>query len=262
MKRNYAPVLILLTTVFGAIALTALRYYQLWHCMDENGLLIRGSRVAWGFVGLIAVVIAALVLLLVGLDKTDKSEASFRGSMVWNLLSAAAAAALMVGCALRSFATPLNDTAHLMIYTAGVAFGALLVISDALRIWGKKSNLFLLLLPCLFLAARLIFDFKDWSHDPIIIDFCFKLLSSITAMLACFNLAGFPIGCGKRRTTILFCMLCFVFSSMTVSDCLLQKGCSIGDLIIYVSLGVWSLINGLMLLFRYPKPSLTEEPTE
>lgn len=249
MKRSTASVFVLLTTLVGALALTALRYYQLSNCMDENGLLIPGSRVIWGFVALGVLLIAALVLLIVRLDKTPGTDVCLHGGMFFNLLSAGAAAAIMAACAYCSVKTPLGDTVHLIIYTVGVAMGALLVISDALRIWGKRSNLALLLLPALFLAARLIFDFKQWSTDPIVIDFCFKLLASICAMLACFNLSGFPIRLGKKRTTVFFCMLAFAFSAMTAADYILHRNCPTRELALYASIGLWCFINGLMLLF-------------
>lgn len=248
MKRSTVSVFVLLTTLFGALALTALRYYQLSHCMDGNGLLIPGSRVAWGFVALGVFLIAALVVLIVRLDKSVGTDVNLHGSLIWNLLSAAAAAAFMAACAYYSTKAPLSDRLHLILYTVGVAIGALLVISDAVRLCGKRSSMILLLLPALFLAVRLIFDFKEWSCDPNVIDFSFKLLASVTAMLACFNLSGFPIRMGKKRTTIFMCMLAFAFSVMSVADYLLGW-CHFREMALYAAIGLWCFINGLMLLF-------------
>lgn len=262
MKRSKLSVWVFLTTILGAAALTALRYYQLARCMDAGGLLIRGSRVTWGYVGVSVLLIAALVLLIVKMDKTPGKEVHFHCGIGWNLLSAFAAAALMAGCGLCSLRTPMEDTVHLAVFTAGVLAGALLIISDALRIWGKSSNFLLLLIPTLFLGVRLIFDFKQWSTDPVVIDFCFRLLASVTTMLACFQLAGFPIGAAKKRTTVFFCMLSFVFSAITVSDWLLRK-CATRELVVYAALGVWCLINGMILLFgqkeELPETDSTEE---
>lgn len=249
MKRNYMPVLALLAAILGAIALAGLRYYQLLFCMDKNGLLARDSIIAWVFLAVIAVLIVALVLTIVRLDKSAGIEQDCHRSIFWHLCSAAAAAGLMAGCGYYALKIPVSDTLKLVLFSVGVVCAALLVISDALRIMGKSSNLILLLLPALFLAGKLVFDFKQWSYDPIVIDFCFKLLASITAMLACFNLAGFPIGIGRKRTTIFFCLLAFAFSVMLVPDCLLSRGCTVKELVVYVCLGLWCLINGLMLLF-------------
>lgn len=249
MKRTTAAVLALLTALLGAIAFAGLRYYQLWRCTDEAGLLIPGSPVVWCFAALGVIVILALVLLLVRLEKQPGTDLCFRGSMIWNLLSAAAGAALMCACALYSLKTPLNDTLRIILYTVGVAASALLVISDGLHMWGKKSHLLLYLIPTLFLAGKLIIDFKQWSCDPNVIDFCFKLLASVTGLLACFNLSGFPIGLGKRRATMFFCLLAFIFCSMTVSDYLLGVSCSTRELIFFAALGVWCLMQALQLLF-------------
>ncbi len=249
MKRNYMPVLALLSAIFGAIALAGLRYYQLMFCMDENGLLARDSSIAWIFLAVIAVLILVLVLTIVRLDRSAGVEQDCHRNIFWHLCSAAAAAGLMAGCGYYALKISVSDTLKLVLFSVGVICGALLIISDALRIMGKSSNFMLLLLPCLFLAGRLIFDFKQWSYDPIVIDFCFKLLASITAMIACFNLAGFPIGIGKKRATIFFCLLAFAFAAMLIPDYLLGCNCSISDLVIYLSMGLWCLINGLMLLF-------------
>ena len=264
MKQTTRAALALVTALLGAIALTGLRYYQLWHCMDENGLLIPGSRVAWGFVGLAVIGIAALVLLLVGLDRPVGTEKSLSCGLFPRLCSAAAAAGFMAACGLCSMKTQLSDLPHLIIFSAGVLCGALLVISDALRMMGKRSNFLLLLIPSVFLAAKLVIDFKNWSVDPNVIDFCFKLLASVTAMLACFNLAGFPLDLGKKRTTVFFCLLAFVFCTMTAADWLLQKNCPTQEFILYVSLGLWCLINGCILLFgkgdkvQLPAEEITE----
>ncbi len=249
MKRNYLPVLALLSAVFGAIALAGLRYYQLVFCMDENGLLARDSIIAWIFLAVIVILIVALVLTIVRLDKSAGVEQDCHRCIFWHLCSAAAAAGLMAGCGYYALKISVSDTLKLVLFSVGVVCGALLIISDALRIMGKSSNFMLLLLPCLFLAGKLVFDFKQWSYDPIVIDFCFKLLASVTAMIACFNLAGFPIGIGKKRATVFFCLLAFAFSAMLIPDCLVGRDCSIKELVIYLSMGLWCLINGLMLLF-------------
>lgn len=260
MKQSTRAVLALLTAVLGAIALTGLRYYQLWRCMDENGLLIPGSRVAWGFVALIVIGVAALVLLLVDTDRAPGTERCFITGILPKLCSALAAAGFMAGCAISSMNTQLGDTAHTVIFTVGVVCGALLVISDALRIMGRRSNFLLLLIPSVFLAAKLVIDFKNWSVDPNVIHFCFKLLASVTVMLACFNLAGFPLDLGKKRTTIFLCLLAFAFSAMTAADFILQRSCPLGEFLIYICLGVWCLVNGLILLFgkhgrEHPQPA-------
>lgn len=262
MKRTTAAVLALLTALLGAIAFAGLRYYQLWRCTDEAGLLIPGSPVVWGFVALGVVVILALVLLLVRLEKQPGTDLCFRGPMVWNFLSAAAVAALMAACALYSLRTPLSDTLRIVLYTAGVASAALLIINDALHMWGKKSHLLLTLIPTLFLAGKLIIDFKQWSCDPNVIDFCFKLLASICGMIACFNISGFPISLGKRRSTMFFCLLAFIFCSMTVADYLLGVNCSTRELIFYAALGAWCLIQALQLLFPAGDAKLQPEAPE
>lgn len=264
MKRNSMPVLALLSAIFGAIALAGLRYYQLLFCMDDNGLLARGSMIPWVFFAVIVVLIAALVLTLVRLDKSAGVEQDCHRGIFWHLCSAAAAAGLMAGCGYYALKVPVSDTLKLVLFSAGLVCAALLIISDALRIMGKSSHFLLLLLPCIFLAGKLVFDFKQWSYDPIVIDFCFKLLASIAAMLACFNLAGFPIGIGKKRATIFFCLLAFAFSAMLVPDCLLDCGCTIKELVIYISLGMWCLMNGLMLLFprKRDEEALTEPDPE
>lgn len=260
MKRNYMPILALLSAILGAIALAGMRYYQLAFCMDESGLLARGSIIIWLFAAVVAVLILALVLTIVRLDKSAGVEQDCHCNIFWHLCSAAAAAGLMAGCGYYALKIPVSDTLKLVLFSVGVICGALLIISDALRIMDKASNFMLLLLPCLFLAGKLVFDFKQWSYDPIVIDFCFKLLASITAMIACFNLAGFPIGVGRKRATIFFCLLAFAFSAMLIPDYLIGRDCSIGELVIYLSLGLWSLVNGLMLLF--PRADAAEANTD
>lgn len=247
MKRNFSTALILLSAILGAVSLMGLRYYQLFFCTDENGLLLHGSPVAWGFVALIVVVIAALLLLIVPLRGSDASDHCAGFGIVGHLLSAAAAVLLLVGCACRSLECSQGNSANLLLYSAGVLSGAMLIVNEALLLWGKRSNFLLVLLPCIFLVAKLIFDYKNWSTIPTVIDFCFMLFASVTAMLACFNRSGFLLGIGRLRTTVFFCMLSFVFSAMTVADFLYQT-LPVGEFLIFIALGLWCLFNGLLLL--------------
>ena len=47
------------------------------------------------------------------------------------------------------------------------------------------------MIPALFFAVRLIMDFRLWSQDPQILDYCFDLFALLSIMCATYYLGGF-----------------------------------------------------------------------
>lgn len=74
------------------------------------------------------------------------------------------------------------------------------------------------LMPVLYLLVKLMLNFKSWSTDPIILDYCFKLFALIFVLLAVYQGAGFQFDQGKPRKTLFYGMLAVFFCAAAIMD--------------------------------------------
>ena len=68
------------------------------------------------------------------------------------------------------------------------------------------------------LICRLIPEFRAWSIDPHLSDYCFRLFAMIAVMCTSFHLGGFALEKGKRRTTVFFCIAGIFFCAVSLAD--------------------------------------------
>lgn len=68
------------------------------------------------------------------------------------------------------------------------------------------------------LICRLIPEFRAWSIDPHLSDYCFRLFAMIAVMCASFQLGGFALNQGKRRMTVFFCVAGIFFCVLSLAD--------------------------------------------
>lgn len=229
--------------------------------MDEAGLLMRGSAMGYILAGFALLVLLLLELLCKRLNRLPGTEHCFSSATGYFIAAVAGAGALLFGCALQVLAGQTTG-----LYLGGIAAALLLLVAAFLRYFGKRVPVLLLLLPGLFLVVRLFLDFKSWSNDPAVIDFCFLLLASICILLSMINLAAFCFGVGKRRATVFWCMAAGVFTAMTLPDFLNAGSAGLSGLLIYGGLGVWCVGSGLQLLRgsvqnEEPEPDAAPEET-
>ena len=69
-----------------------------------------------------------------------------------------------------------------------------------------------------WLVARIIGDFKSWSTDPAVLDYCFQLFGLLCAMLGLFHASGFSADRGKRRITLFWSMTGVFFCAISLAD--------------------------------------------
>lgn len=68
------------------------------------------------------------------------------------------------------------------------------------------------------LICKLIPEFRAWSIDPHLSDYCFRLFAMIAVMCTSFHLGGFALEKGKRRTTVFFCIAGIFFCAVSLAD--------------------------------------------
>ena len=224
----------------GAAIGAAVRRWQLHTAFDGDGLVISGSPSTW-VLGILCAALAVLALILVRrLPKRCGYAESFSSETPEMIVSLAAAALLLAGCCLELVSAPGGINA--IVQFLGIASALCMGFVARQRYMGVVPKAAFHMLPCVYLVVRLIVDFKRWSVDPAVLDYCYALFASITAMCAVFHLGGFCFSQGRRRTTVFWCLLCVVFSAVTLADGGLSNALLSGGL------GLWAAVNGWELL--------------
>lgn len=68
------------------------------------------------------------------------------------------------------------------------------------------------------IICKLIPDFRIWSVDPLLTDYCFRLFALIAVMLVAFHLGGFVQDDGNRRLTVFYAICGTAFSIISFAD--------------------------------------------
>lgn len=236
MKAKTNRISIFLPFLIGAAAGAAVRRWQLSSAFDSDGLVISGSPSTW-VLGILCALLALLALILARrLTPRGGYVESFSSGTPEMLLSLAAAVLLLAGCAWDLVAEPRG--VNVLVQFLGIASALCIGVVARQRYLGVVPKAALHMLPCLYLVVRLIVDFKQWSVDPAVLDYCYTLFASITAMCAVFHLGGFCFSQGRRRTCVFWCFLCVVFSAVSLADG------GVSHMLLTGGMGLWAGVNG------------------
>lgn len=111
-------------------------------------------------------------------------------------------------------------------------------------------------LPVIYFLVKLLFSFRGWSTDPIILDYCFLLFASIFILLAFFRGAGFVFDQGKARRALFCAMGAVFFSAVALMDGLLSR--SFATVLTCIGALLWQL----PVLRLLPVPSAPDPKPE
>ena len=185
-------------------------YQILFHAgLDARGL---PKPTHWSHIGLLlltAAVAAALLLSLRALPKKE-TQATHRPTVFGGIgcVIAAVACLLFSPPAARTGLTATADTVARGICT--VMLGVLAFC----RFTGRKPFFLLHGILCLYLAFRMINQYRFWSADPQILEYCFYLCGYVALMLTAYQQAAFDAGFGNFKSLWLWssaaAFLCFV----------------------------------------------------
>lgn len=237
-KLGRTPAMVL--AVLSAVAAYGLRLRQLNTIYDESGYILAGAgRCFFTYFTIIMVILfAAYALLLRRRKKYSAIAAKSPGVFIASCVSALA----MVLGGVSMVASPEWDTDRML------AVGCLLtavcwIVTAMLRYRGSKISVWLFLVPVLFFAARLIVNFRFWSRDPAILDYCYNLFAHISQMCALLHLGGFSFDKGRRRTTVFFCLCGIFFGASALAGAQLREWCVTGGAMVWLLVYLWLLLR-------------------
>ncbi|MBO4212297.1 MAG: hypothetical protein J5878_06550 [Oscillospiraceae bacterium] len=248
MEHSHTAKILPPLALLSAIALTALRVFHLRNFFDSDGMLPAQSSVLLITVLACAGFFLVLTLFCLRLNRLPGTEACFPQWGVWAFPKFVAAALLLAGTVLLL----QNQTRMEAVWKYRITLvGAL---SAPAMVWTicsprrGKSIFPARLLPALFTVAALIFRFRTWSHDPLVIHITPALLAWVCCAMETMLLSGFPLGAGHRRSSVLFGLSAGIFTCMTMADYLLGQKTDIGEALTLLGLAVWCTSAALELL--------------
>lgn len=139
---------------------------------------------------------ALFALAAAALEKKSAYAALFRPMRRDLALSLLASGALGAGCAL-SFSG--GSTIARLICVVGVVGALFLAVAAVFRLRGVAPAAIFYVPATLFYVCRLFSDFRRWTVDPAILDYCFCLLALICFMLCTYHIGAFSFDHGARR---------------------------------------------------------------
>lgn len=235
--HRIAPILI---GAAGGLAGLALRCWQLTKGADITGRLRAGHPTGTVLAVYCAIAVIAAALLIRPMEKRSGYAESFSSERVMLLASELGAAALVMSAVMSLMAE--RGAVQLVIGGLGILAGFCIAVTAAQRYRGVIPPVGLHIIPCVYLAARLILVFKQWSVDPVVQDYCYALFASIASMCATYHLGGFCLGQGQRRLTTFWCVAGGFFSLIA------SVGTPASQRLFYCGICLWCLANAWQLL--------------
>ena len=246
-KLGRTPAMIL--TVLSAAAAYGLRLRQLHTAYDEAGQILSGA--GSGFFTFFTIFMAVLFAVYAWFLRPRKKYAALAGRSLPVMLCGCAAALCMVLGSAAMLLSPEWGTDRVLAL-GGFAAAACWLWTAMSCYNGKKTSVWPFLVPVLFFALRLVINFRFWSRDPAILDYCYKLFAHISVTCALLHLGSFCFDKGGRRVTVFF-SLCGVFFSAAS-----MAGARPREMLVMGGVALWLLTN-LWLLLRPGKKRSREE---
>lgn len=252
MEQKLGRIPVMILAALSAAAAYGLRLRQLQTIYDADGYIRKGA--GWCFFTyftILMVILYGVYALLLRRRKKDTAISLWSTGIL--IGGCAAALGLLLGSA-AMLLSPEGETDRLLA-AGGLVTAACWVVTAMLRYRGRKVSVWLFLVPVLFFMLRLIVNFRFWSRDPAILDYCYDLFAHISLMCALLHLGGFSFDMGRRRTTVFFCLCGIFFGAASLAGAQTREVCISGGAM------VWLLIH-LWLLLRPGKKRAAEEARE
>lgn len=230
MKGKRLP--LLLGTVLLGAAGFVLRGWQV-----RRGL-VAGDVSVWCLGVLCALAVAALALLCRRLEKRTVYTESFSSGTPELVVSLIAAALVLAGSV-----GQLVAGGGYVVSALGILASLCFAVTALQRSRGIVPLYVFHAAPCLYLVVKLILEFKQWSVDPAVLDYCFDLFFGISAMCAVFHLGGFSFDKGERRISVFWCLTAVVFAAVGLADGGVVRCLSLAGLGLWTGCNAWQLLE-------------------
>ena len=215
---------------------------------DETGLL-RRDHIAYYFLWVTVVTVPAVLFWQTRqLPGKMRCSSCFPASVPGAVGCWAAAAGLLMTAFTDLMFRP--DGLTVVSGVLGLLCFPALLLAGWSRLKGRRVSFVLHLAVCLHLTLRLLCQYRQWSGDPQLTDYCFRLLAGMSLMLFAYHRAAFDVNMGHYRAYV-FTGLCALFF------CCLSVPTG-GQKLFFVTMGAWAATN----LGAFPRRREREEKTD
>ncbi len=224
LKHENLPWLALLSGILGLLL-------RLWLLSTEND---KGFITRWHISEILLLVLTAGFLAVLffatrSLVQGSKYGFNFPASQIGGLCAALAA----VGIALVSATELMAAAATLerVCWMAGLPAAGCLAFAAHSRWKGLHPSMLFHTFLCVWLILVLVCQYRRWSADPQLENYCYQLFALVFAMISSYHRATFDANFGKRGSYAFFSLGCVYF-------CLLSMA-GPQDILLYLCLGIW-----------------------
>lgn len=240
MEQKFGRTPAMLLTVLSAAAAFGLRLRQLHTVYDETGHIISGA--GWSFFTVFTIVMVLLYAVYAWFLRPRKKYAALTGRGLPALAGGCAAALGMVLGSAAMLLSPEQGTDRILA-VGGFVTAACWLWTAMVRYRGGKPTVWLFLVPVLFFAMRLVINFRSWSRDPAILDYCYALFAHISITCALLHMGSFCFDKGGRRITVFFCLCGVFFGAASLAGARPREICITGGVILWLLTGLWLLLR-------------------
>lgn len=256
MEQKLGRMPAMIVTILAAVAAYFLRLNQLQHMYDETGRVIAGT--GKGFFTWFCVAVVLLFAAYAFLLRPRKKQQALSGRGTGLLLiTMAGAVGMVLGCA--AMVLDMEQEYDVLLAAGGIVAALCWAVVGLERYRGRKLPAALFMIPALFFAVRLIMDFRLWSQDPQILDYCFDLFALLSIMCATYYLGGFCFDQGKRRIAVFCCCCAIFFGASSIAGGRLREVAMTGGSMLWLTANLWTLLRPAR---KRPEDRTSAETTE
>lgn len=239
MRAKTNRKLILYLLIAAGAAGFLLRRWQLATAFDEEGLVIGGSPSIWVLAVFALIVTVLLAVMALGLRRRSVYTECFSSGTPETVLTVASAVLVLAGCILAM----VWGQRTAVVTALGVAAALSMAVIGMQRYRGVVPSAAIHLIPSAYLILALIVDFRRWSVDPTVLDYCYDLFAAIGAVCAMVNLMGFCFDKGRRRETVFWCLAGCFFSMVALGGLGVVHCLTTGGLAVFLGVNGWQLLE-------------------
>lgn len=210
---------------------------------DEKGLLT-ASPLGQVLLALLALTVPALLFYLTrSLSEARKYSFNFPASLPAAI--GTGLAALSIGIRSIIDLSISADAIDVLCGLLGIISATGLSFAAWCRYLGKRPNFLFHITVSIYLMFLLICQYRKWSSDPQLLDYCFQILATICLMLTAYYRAAFDNGSGDRGSYAFFALCTLFFCCLSLVNW--------GDILFYLGIAAWmftDLCNLTPLLSR------------
>lgn len=251
MKLSVKPAVLKYLVLGAGILGLVLRAWLYAAGTDDSGLLVRGHIAGILLWVLTAVALVGAFCLSRGITGPEKQQDSFPSSSAGGAGAVAAAVGVLAATISEMSAAPNALVTLCTVF--GFAAAVVLVFLGVSRLMGQTPHFLLHAALCAYFAVQMVYQYRYWSSDPQLQDYCFQLCACAGLMLTAYHHAAFGADMGSHRSL-------WFFSLATVYLC----GPALagpGNRLFYLGCGIWAFTNlsSLTAQPRRQRPALNLE---